>query len=186
MSRMSVDSRSAWQWEREAPGDAWLDEYSRYEADREFRRARWRSIARLFRRAVRGGAGLSAARSFPAAQPSADGLMISVDSVVGAIDSSGRIVSRLLPLPRRLADPWRRAFTRDDAVEALPVLDVRPGPGGWYIDAASLLALEIARAKGYRQLRVRPAAWPMMPAAREPEDQCVECGCEPELPRVAG
>jgi hypothetical protein len=173
MNGKNSDSRSAWQIKNEAREDAWLGEYSRYEADREFRRARLRAIVRLLR-GVFPGRSVSADRT-------KDGLMIPIDSIVGLIDASGREVSRLPPLRRSLADAWRRGFTREDADEAYPILEVRAGPWGWYVksDAASLLFLEIMRAKAMRLLRVRQLPGPVMRLSHEAADPC--SACENEL-----
>ncbi len=181
---MSEDSKSSWQLMRETLEEVWAVEYSQYEADREFRRARRRAIVRLLRGVFLGRHRPS--NAVEGATPTKDGVMISIEAIVGMIDARGRKVSHLPPLHRRLAGAWRRAFCRGD-LETYPALAVCSGPGGWYLmgDPVSLLYLEIMRAKAWRQIRVRELPEQRKNASRNMVERCSECRCTQEQRQLA-
>jgi hypothetical protein len=181
---MREDSKSSWQLTKEAPEEAWAVEYSRYEADREFRRARRKAMIRLLRCVFLGRHRPS--NAVESATPTKDGVTIFIEAIVGMIDARGRKVSHLPPLHRRLAGAWRRAFCRGD-VETYPALAVCSGSGGWYLmgDPVSLLYLEIMRAKAWRQIRVRELPEQRKSASRNMVERCPECRCTQDQRQLA-
>ncbi len=147
--------------------------YDRYEANKEFRRARLKAAVRLLvgalqrrREPVRARRGSDSVGS---------GFIVSIDEIVGRINPRGRSIRGLPPLRRAFAATWRHLFCRD--VEEYPVLTVRSGPGGWYLagDVASPLYLEIMRAKGWRRLRVVEAPAQTEEVETEGATECSEC-----------
>jgi hypothetical protein len=133
---------------------AWVSEYGRYEADREFQRARRsalvRRIASVWARGNR-RSGSIAQTGTCQGEPQE----VPINSIVGTVDSRG-ITRRYLPvMSRRLATAWRIAFC-SEAFEPGPVEVVQAGTREWYLSGGpvSVFQVEMMRARGFQTVRL--------------------------------
>ncbi len=165
---------------QKAVEEAWISEYRRHEADKEFGRARRRVIVKRIKRALFGRKKIREVFHAPKPGGFTGRLSIPLDSIVGIVDRAGRDVSTLPALDRKLRKEWRRWYLSDD-MEAYPILKVRLGPGGWYLmgGPAALVVVEVLRAKRYETLSVFPAP------VENRQDQEEESGCCAEEPKIA-
>jgi len=155
---MNTNNHSRTQRLQEEKEKQWEEEYRHFEAARELRRARVRAaarpIARLFRR---NRTDEKAAGALPCR--TGEPFLVTIDRVVGFIDEeSGRQLLSLLS-GRGLAREWHRVFNRDDgAYTPFKVIETKDG---LYLvgTKASIVQLEILRAKGNRSVRVTDACW---------------------------
>jgi hypothetical protein len=137
----------------------WAAEYKSIQADRAFgrikRAERLRSLARLL--------GFGSTKIVDEAEMDAEWTgvgrsgrtMVSIDTIVGAVDPRNGTFGPLPALKRRWKENWRRLWAEDD-LDALPALPVVRGVDGWYLTdlPRSVLVLEILRAKGAREARI--------------------------------
>lgn len=159
---MSVQGRNASELNRQAAAEErWAEDYRLFEADWDFRFARIRTIVRWIapRRAVRGprSGASSIGRPMNRARDGQGLFQVPIESIVGTIDTTGTKVSPLPPLRRRHLAAWRRRHIGAGS-EPLPALAIREAEDGLYLieTADALVTIEVARAKGFRAVSVRP------------------------------
>ncbi len=177
---MTIFIRAAGPQTQKGREEAWVSEYRRQEADKEFGRARRRAIVKRIKRALFGRKEFG--EVFHAPKPGGFGgkPSIPLDSIVGIVDCAGRDIFTLPALDRKLRRAWRSRYLSDD-IEASPNLKVRLGPGGWYLVGGpiALVLMEVLRAKKYKTLRVLPVP------AENRQNQEEESGCCAEEPKIA-
>lgn len=137
----------------------WAAEYKSIQADRAFgrikRAERLRALGRLF--------GFGSAKIVDEAEMDAEWAgvgragrtMVSIDTIVGALDPRDGTFGPLPALKRKWKENWRRLWAEDD-IDSLPSLPVVRGVDGWYLTdlPRSVLVLEILRAKGAQEARI--------------------------------
>ena len=106
------------------------------------------------------GPGAHDQHGVPAARCFSDGArgFIPIDHIVGMIDEETGRRSALRLSGRGIARQWDRLFNQDNH-DACPSLTVLKTARGWYLTggAASLVRLEVLRAKGHRTIWVTRA-----------------------------
>ncbi len=135
----------------------WEKEYRRFEAATELRRARVRGVLRAIRNMFRHGRhGENTVP--PIASRIGQSFFIPIEAVAGVIDEKNGQRLRHLPSGRAIALLWNRVFNRDQD-DAYAPLRVTETAAGWHLTGgtASLVQLEVLRAKGHRTLRVTRA-----------------------------